>query len=237
MRTKFDIYVFITDNRERTTITMEVLLDDKNRNLEQIQLRVHDLEGKLNKKKEKLEIVHDQQLRALEDIKKFKEKNNHKETEIKTLEVQKTQMEKEINQLKQTIDYLQKQITLKDMALKRAENEKGKIVAEHTKILQNVERKQDLTLKTCENLADGLVNLTATVNSLRWDIQRQHQQQQQGPAVPDTPRNPEPKGKSEVLRRLDKNFEPSPKVPPCRFGGVVLWKTKKAPEMRNKRKY
>jgi hypothetical protein len=36
--------------------------------LEQIKLRVHDLEGKLNKKKEKLEIVHDQQLRALEDI-------------------------------------------------------------------------------------------------------------------------------------------------------------------------
>ena len=236
MRTKFDIYVFITDNRERTTITMEVLLDDKNRNLEQIKLRVHDLEGKLKKKKEKLEIVHDQQLRALEDIKKFKEKNNHKETEIKTLEVQKTQMEKEINQLKQTIDYLQKQITLKDMALKRAENEKGKIVAEHTKTLQNVERKQDLTLKMCENLADGLKNLTATVGSLRWDIQGQ-QQQHQGPAVPDTPRNPAPKGKPEVLRRLDKNFESSPKVPPYRVGGVVLWKTKKASEMRNKRKY
>jgi hypothetical protein len=47
---------------------------------------------------------------------------------------------------------LQKQITLKDMALKRAENEKGKIVAEHTKTLQNVERKQDLTLKMCENI-------------------------------------------------------------------------------------
>ena len=219
---------------------MEVLSDDKNRNLEQIKLRAHDLEGKLNKKKEKLETVHDQQLRALEDIKKLKEKNNHKETEIKTLEVRKTQMEKEINQLKQTIDYLQKQITLKDMALKRAENEKGKIVAEHTRTLQNVERKQDLTLKTCENLADGLVNLTATVDSLRRDIQRQQQQQQQqqqGPAVPDTPRNPEPKGKSEVLRRLDNNFESSPKVPPCRVGGVVLWKTKKAPEIRNKRKY
>jgi hypothetical protein len=51
-------------------------------------------------------------------------------------------------------------------------------------------------------LADGLVNITATINSLRRDIQRQHQQQQQGPAVPDTPRNPEAKGKSEVLRRL-----------------------------------
>jgi chromosome segregation ATPase len=219
---------------------MEVLLDDKNRNLEQTKSRVHDLEGKLNKKKEKLETVHDQQLRALEDIKKLKEKNNHKETEIKILEVKKTEMEKEINQLKQTIDYLQKQITLKDMALKRAVDEKGKIVAEHTKTLQNVERKQDLTLKTCENLADGLVNLTATVDSLRRDIQRQQQQQQQqqqGPAVPDTPRNPEPKGKSEVLRRLDKNFESSPKVPPCRVGGVVLWKTKKAPEIRNKRKY
>ena len=123
------------------------------------------------------------------------------------------------------------------MALKRAENEKGKIIAEHTKTLQNVERKQDLTLKTCEKMADGLTNLTATVDSLRWDIRRQHQQQQQGPAVPDTPRNPEPKGKSEVLRRLDKNFESSPKMTPCRVGGVVLWKTKKAPEIRNKRKY
>jgi hypothetical protein len=72
----------------------------------------------------------------------------------------------------------------------------------------------------CENLADGLKNLTATVGSLRWDIQGQ-QQQHQGPAVPDTPRNPEPKGKPEVLRRLDKNFESNPKVPPYRVGGVV----------------
>ncbi len=88
-------------------------------------------------------------------------------------------------------------------------------------------------------MADGLVNLTAIVDSLRRDIQRQQQrqQQQQGPAVPDTPRNPEPKGQSEVLRRLGKNFESSPKVPPCRVGGVVLWKTKKASEIRNKRKY
>jgi hypothetical protein len=68
----------------------------------------------------------------------------------------------------------------------------------------------------CENLADGLKNLTATVGSLRWDIQGQ-QQQHQGPAVPDTPRNPAPKGKSEVLGLLDKNFGSSPrKVPTCR---------------------
>jgi septal ring factor EnvC (AmiA/AmiB activator) len=237
--TKFDIYVFIAAHGEKATITMEVLLDDKNRNLEQTKSRVHDLEGKLNKKKEKLETVHDQQLRALEDIKKLKEKNNHKETEIKILEVKTTEMEKEINQLKQTIDYLQKQITLKDMALKRAVDEKGKIVAEHTKTLQNVERKQDLTLKTCEKMADSLKNLTATVGSLRWDIQGQ-QQQQQGPAVPDTPRNPAPKGKSEVLGLLDKNFGSSPrKVPTCRFGDAVVWKTKKVPPEigRNKRKY
>ena len=148
-------------------------------------------------------------------------------------------MEKEINQLKQTIDYLEKQITLKDMALKRAVDEKGKIVADHTKTLQNVERKQDLTLKTCEKMADGLTNLTATVDSLRWDIRRQHQQQQQGPAVPDTPRNPAPKGKSEVLGLLDKNIGSSPrKVPICRYGDAVVWKTKKVPPEigRNKRK-
>ena len=233
MGTKFDIYVFIAAHGEKATITMEVLLDD--RNLEQIKSRVHDLEGKLNKKKEKLETIHDQQMKTLEDIKKLKEKNNHKETEIKILEVKTTEMEKEINQLKQTIDYLQKEITLKDMALKRAVDEKGKIVAEHTKTLQNVERKQDLTLKTCEKMADSLKNLAATVGSLRWDIQGQ-QQQQQGPAVPDTPRNPEPKIKFEVLRRLDKNFESNLKVPPCRVGGGVYWKTKKAPEIRNKRK-
>ena len=217
---------------------MDVLLDDKNRNLEETKLRVHDLEGLLYKKKEKLKTVHDQQLRALEDIKKLKEKNNHKETEIKILEVKKTEMEKEIKQLKEKIDYLQNQITLKDMALKRAEDEKDKKVTEHTKTLQSVERKQDQTLETCKKLADGLITLTAKVGFLTCDLQRQ--QQQQGPAVQDTPRNPAPKSNSDVLGLFNKNLASSPrKVPTCRFSDAVAWKTKKVPPAigRNNRKY
>ncbi|XP_052099240.1 repetitive organellar protein-like [Mytilus californianus] len=218
-------------NSDRKFLSTENLFEEKKKGMDDAKLRVIELEEKLNNKKEKLSTVHDQQIRALEDLKKLKEKANNQGGEIRILEMKNQDMEREISRLKQTIDYLQKQITLKDGALKRVMEEKRKLETEHTRAIQNLERKQDQTQKTCEKLSENVVALTKAVVSLQTEIKTHHPKEQprqyQLDISNETPRTQQPKRDKQNL--VNKSLRSLPhKISTCNFGEAAAWKQKKS---------
>ncbi|CAG2221359.1 MYH9s [Mytilus edulis] len=217
-------------NSGRKFPSAENLFEDRKKCMDDAKLRVIELEEKLNNKKEKLSTVHDQQIRALEDLKKLKDKANNQGGEIRILEMKNQDMEREISRLKQTIDYLQKQITLKDAALKRVADEKRKLEAEHTRAIQNLERKQDQTQKTCEKLSENVVALTKAVVSLHAEIKtnqpKEQPRQYQLDITNETPRIQQPRRDKQNL--VNKSLRTLPhKVSTCNFGEGA-WKNKKS---------
>lgn len=122
--------------------------DEKDKTITDLRVRIDELTSELEDKNVKLKLLRDQQRRALDDLRKQREKNTEKDSQIKILERKNHDLEKEINKLKTTIENIQKQ-------LRRVEEEKKKTANEQLRAIQNLERKQDATQKTCEKLCEN----------------------------------------------------------------------------------
>ncbi|CAC5383368.1 unnamed protein product [Mytilus coruscus] len=122
--------------------------DEKDKTITDLRVRIDELTLELEDKNVKLKLLRDQQRRALDDLRKQREKNSEKDLTIKSLERKNHDLEKEINKLKNTIENIQKQ-------LRRVEEEKKKTANEQLRAIQNLERKQEATQKTCEKLCEN----------------------------------------------------------------------------------
>lgn len=117
-----------------------------------------------------MKLLKDQQRRALDDLKKQKERNVGKDACIKELEKKNTELEKEINRLKATIESIQKQ-------LRKVEDEKKRVTNEQLKAIQNLEKKQEATQKTCEKINENFAAFAKDVSKAFLSLQSEMRSQ------------------------------------------------------------
>ena len=173
-------------------------------------MHIDDPQKEIGDKNDKMKLLKDQQRRALDDLRKQKEKNIGKDTCIKDLEKKNSELEKEINKLKITIENIVKQ-------LRKVEDEKRRVSNEQLKAIQNLEKKQETTQKTCEKLCENFAAFAKDVSkafvSLQSEVKSQYHKEHQDEA---TAKNAQKKANTKPTA--------AQKMATCNFNDNTVWK-------------
>ncbi|VDI58895.1 Hypothetical predicted protein [Mytilus galloprovincialis] len=146
--------------------SMEENISEKKRTINDLISRVNKLEGQLLLKSEKVEEAHVERIKTLEDIKELKEHTGKRDSDIRALITKNEELERIIQNLNSHIDYLKKEIQLKDYAIERMENDRRKTDSEHTKAMQDLRGQQQETHGVCEELMDRLTSQSKDIKAL-----------------------------------------------------------------------
>ncbi|XP_052098099.1 uncharacterized protein LOC127732925 [Mytilus californianus] len=192
--------------------------DEKDKTITDLRVRIDELTLELEDKNDKLKLLRDQQRRALDDLRKQREKNSEKDLTIKSLERKNHDLEKEINKLKITIENIQKQ-------LRRVEEEKKKTANEQLRAIQNLERKQDATQKTCEKLCENFTAFARDFSKnfpLQAEVKVPNQKAQAIKDIQDEVQKPSPPKKFNNRQRRRG-------LATCNFSDAADWRTTRTP--------
>lgn len=158
--------VFVIGAEEWKLESMEENISEKNETINDLISRVNKLEGQLLLKSEKVEEAHVERIKTLEDIKELKEHTGKRDSDIRALITKNEELERIIQNLNSHIDYLKKEIHLKDYAIERMENDRRKTDSEHTKAMQDLRGQQQETHGVCEELMDRLTSQSKDIKAL-----------------------------------------------------------------------